>query len=81
MTRNLNVIVMFINSASAYERMLGLNPEAKLMTYNFLGVSGHNLESSETWGFCMDFLNQKVGGIVFYQVFFFSPLECTVTEL
>jgi hypothetical protein len=26
-------------------------------TYNFIEVSGHNLGSSKTWGFFMDFLN------------------------
>jgi hypothetical protein len=30
-------------------------------TYNFVEVSGHNLESSRTWGFCLDFLNQRKG--------------------
>jgi hypothetical protein len=44
-------------------------------------LSGHNLESSQTWGFCMDFLNHGQGGIVFYQVFLLSPVQCTVTEL
>ncbi len=27
----------------------------------------------------MDFLNQREGGVGFYQVFLLSPLECTVT--
>jgi hypothetical protein len=29
----------------------------------------------------MDFLNHRKGGMVFYQVFLLSPLQCTVTEL
>jgi len=29
----------------------------------FVEVSGHNLESSQTWGFCMDFLKHREGGI------------------
>jgi len=29
----------------------------------------------------MDFLNQQEGGMVFYQVFLLSPLQCTLTEL
>jgi hypothetical protein len=29
----------------------------------------------------MDFFNHREGGIVFYQVFLFFPLQCTVTEL
>jgi hypothetical protein len=29
----------------------------------------------------MDFLNRREGGMVFYQVFLLSPLQCTVTEL
>jgi hypothetical protein len=49
--------------------------------YNFVEVSGHNLESPQTLGFCMDFLNHGEGGIVFYQAFLLSPLQCTVTEL
>jgi len=40
-------------------------------TYNFDEVSGHNLESYQTLG---------KGGIVFYQVFLLSLLQCTVTE-
>jgi hypothetical protein len=46
-----------------------------------LEVSGHNLESFQTLSFCMDFLNHMEGGMVFYQVFLLSPLQCTVTEL
>ncbi len=48
--------------------------------YNFVEVSRHNLESSQTWGFCMNFLNHREG-MVFYQVFLLSPLQCTATEL
>jgi hypothetical protein len=29
----------------------------------------------------MDFLNHREGGMVFYQVFLHSPLQCTVIEL
>ncbi len=29
----------------------------------------------------MDFLNYREGGMVFYQVFLLSPLQCQVTEL
>jgi hypothetical protein len=29
----------------------------------------------------MDFLNHRKGGMVFYRVFIFSPLPCTVTLL
>jgi hypothetical protein len=28
----------------------------------------------------MDFLNHREGGVVFYQVFLLSPLQCTVTN-
>jgi hypothetical protein len=28
----------------------------------------------------MDFLNYRVGGMVFYQVFLLSPLQCIVTH-
>ncbi len=29
----------------------------------------------------MDFLNHREGGMVFYQIFHLSPLQCTVSEL
>jgi hypothetical protein len=29
----------------------------------------------------MDFLNHREGGLVFYQVFLLSPLQCTITSL
>jgi hypothetical protein len=29
----------------------------------------------------MDFLNRREGGMVCYQVFLLSPLQCTVNEL
>ncbi len=47
-------------------------------TYHFFQVFGHNLGSSQTWGFCMEFLNQSEGGMVLYQVFLLSPLQGTV---
>ncbi len=47
-------------------------------TYNFVEVSGRILESSQTWRFCIDLLNYREGGMVFYQVFLLSPLQCTV---
>ncbi len=31
-------------------------------TYNFVEVSGHNLESSQVWGFSIHFLNQRERG-------------------
>jgi hypothetical protein len=35
--------------------------------YNFVEVSGHNLQKSQTGGFCMDFLNHREEeGMVFY---------------
>ncbi len=38
-------------------------------------------KSPHTWGFCKDFLNYLgKGGVVFYQVFFLFPLQCTVTH-
>ncbi len=44
--------------------------------YNFVEVSGHNLESSWTLAFCMNFLNNREGGMVFYQVFLLTELNC-----
>jgi hypothetical protein len=29
----------------------------------------------------MDFLNHREGGMVFYQVFLLSPIQCTVNEI
>jgi hypothetical protein len=76
MINGLNLILINI------ERILGMGgseslpPEQKPHSwrYNFVEVSGHNLESSQTWGFCMDFLNEREGGMVFYPVFLRSPL-------
>jgi hypothetical protein len=31
--------------------------------------------------FCLDFLNHREEGLVFYPVFLLSPLQCTTTEL
>ncbi len=44
-------------------------------TYNFIEISGHNLESSQTWGVCMDFIYHREVGMIFYQVFLLSPLQ------
>ncbi len=52
--------------------------QPSLWTYHFVEVSGPNLESPQTRGFCMDFLNHREGGMVFFQVFLLSPLQCTV---
>ncbi len=48
-------------------------PKPNSWTHNFVEVSGHNLESSQTWRLCMDFLNHREGGtcMVFNQVFLF----------
>jgi hypothetical protein len=47
-------------------------------TYNFIEVSVHNLESFQTSGFCMEFLNNREG--VWFSISFFSFLLHTVTE-
>jgi hypothetical protein len=61
------------------------NPPGKLHTTcpeaEFFEVSSHNLESSQTWGFCMFFLNHKEWGRGFYQVILLSPLQCTITAV
>ncbi len=41
-------------------------------TYNFVEVSGHDLESSQTWGFFMDFLTLRE--VVWFSVRFSSFL-------
>ncbi len=33
--------------------------------HNFFQVYGHNFESSQTSGFCMDFLSHREGAVVF----------------
>ncbi len=38
--------------------------------YSFVEVSGHHFESSQTWGFCMDFLNHREGSMIFHPFFF-----------
>jgi len=53
-------------------------PKPNSWMYNFVEVSGHNLENSQAWGCCMDFLNHRKEGTVFYQVFLLSSLQCTV---
>ncbi len=46
-------------------------PEApNSWTYNFVDNSGHNLESSQTWGFFMDFLHHREGSMVFWFSYF-----------
>jgi hypothetical protein len=47
-------------------------------TYNLLDVSGRNLESSQTWGYCVDFLNHREGVVFLFQFFPLSPLQCRV---
>ncbi len=49
-----------------------LKPNSR--TYNFVEVSVHNLASFQTWGFCMDFLHHREGGMVFYQISSFTVL-------
>ncbi len=34
-------------------------------TYNFIAVSGHDLESFQTWGFCMVLSTWKGGGVCY----------------
>ncbi len=46
--------------------------------YNFIEVSGHNLESFQTWGFFTDFLNRKGKGVWFFIRFSSFLLYSTV---
>jgi hypothetical protein len=52
-----------------FRSSLNMCQEAEFMIVQFCKVSGHNLESSQTWGLCMDFLNHRAGGMVFYKIF------------
>jgi hypothetical protein len=49
--------------------------EAEFMNVQVHWGFGHNLESSQTWGFCMDFFNHREGGVVLFQFFLLSPLQ------
>jgi hypothetical protein len=49
--------------------------------HNFVEVSGHNLDSAHTSGFCMDFLNKREGGIPPYSIRFSSFLLYSVQQL
>ncbi len=50
--------------------------KANSRTYNFVEVSGHNLEGSQTGGFCLDFLNHRGRGYGFLADF--PPVSFTV---
>jgi hypothetical protein len=71
----LQYMVRYLVMSSSTDKKWRGPPKRNSWMYNFVEVSGHNLESSQTWGFCMDFLNHRVGGMVFYQVFLRSPLQ------
>jgi hypothetical protein len=47
----------------------------RTISLSFLGIILRNLR---LLSFCME---HRKGGLVFYQVFLLSPLQCTVTEL
>ncbi len=68
--------VLFCNTVQATVAFLSTNctllfcDQSQIREHTiFLQVSGHNLDSSKTWGFCVDFVNQRKGDMVFYQVF------------
>ncbi len=63
---------------SLYSTVLIQKPNS--WTYNFVEVSGHNLESSQAWGFLYGFLKPLGKGYGFRSGFLLSPLQCTVTE-
>jgi hypothetical protein len=44
-------------------------------TNNFVEVFGPNLESSQTWGLCIDFVKHRERGMVFYQIFLLSTSQ------
>ncbi len=48
------------------------NQKPNSWTYNFVEVSGHNLESSQTWGFCMNVLGRGYGFSSGCSPFFFT---------
>ncbi len=48
-----------MNSASEDDSALGIAPTPNSLTYNYLEISGHNPESSETWGFRIQYLHYK----------------------
>ncbi len=50
------------NSATGLRFFLVSIQKPNSWMYNFVEVSGHNLESSQTWGVCVDFLNHMREG-------------------
>jgi hypothetical protein len=52
-------ISSYFSSSKKTEEDAVLRPNS--WTYNFIEVSGHILESSQTCGFCMDFSNRREG--------------------
>ncbi len=72
---------MPFTSSSVQTPAVGRGGDQKLnsWTYNFIGVSGYSLERSQSWGFCMDFLNHREGGIVFFYIRF-PPFSFTETQ-
>ncbi len=55
--------------------------EAEFMNGQFCWGLWAYLESYQNRGFCIDFLNHREGGMVFYQALLFSPLQCPIAEL
>ncbi len=56
-------------------------PEAEFISTILWRFLGHNLERSQTWDFCMHFLNHREGGMVFYQVLLLSPYSHFTVEI
>jgi hypothetical protein len=83
---SVHFLSLLATKAYCHARQLRLNNVHTVLkpnswTYTFDEVSEQNFESSQTLGYCTDFLNHREGGMVFYQVFLLSPLQWTVTEL
>ncbi len=59
----LKVNFMFCEKPVFHRKLGKCSLKSNSWTYNFM--SWHNLESSQTWDFCMDFVNHR--GMVFYR--------------
>jgi hypothetical protein len=56
-TSSINISEKRVSTCTLTKQSIFQKPHS--WTYNFVEVPGHNLESSQIWSFCMDFLNHR----------------------
>jgi hypothetical protein len=69
------VSFIFPESDIAWHSVISMRPEAEFMNVQSRWGSWAWALNSQTWGFYMDFLNHRGESMIFYQVFFLSPLQ------